>query len=148
MEKKNTVLIVDDAFANRALLKKALSGIYHVLEAESGDEALGVMRDTPTISIIVLDLMMPGTDGYAVMRAMRDDVALCEIPVVVVTGKEDEESQLKALELGAQDVIHKPFSAKIVLQRIKNILARQESILAAEQSEAYKAELQWKEEQL
>ncbi|MDO4546689.1 MAG: EAL domain-containing protein, partial [Clostridia bacterium] len=76
------------------------------------------------------------------------DAQLSQIPVVVVTGNEDEESQLKALELGALDVIIKPFNVRIVLQRVGNILSRREAAIAAEQNEAYKAELQRKEEQL
>ncbi|MDO4573438.1 MAG: EAL domain-containing protein, partial [Clostridia bacterium] len=147
IEKKSTILVVDDAFANRALLKKVLSERHDVLEAKTGREALSVLR-AAEISLVVLDLMMPDMDGYEVLDVMRRDAGLAKIPVVVVTGNDDEESQLKSLDLGALDVIVKPFNPRIVLRRIENILAYRKAAIAAELNQAYMVELQLKEEQL
>ncbi|MDO4566977.1 MAG: EAL domain-containing protein, partial [Oscillospiraceae bacterium] len=147
-EKRSAILVVDDAFANRALLKKAFSDKYEVLEAETGLEALNALRNEPEVCAVVLDLMMPEMNGFEVLEVMNKDEELRDIPVVVVTGRDDEECQLKALELGAQDVLIKPFSARVVLRRVENILARREAAEALKQTEAYKAELRIKEEQL
>ncbi|MDO4582043.1 MAG: PAS domain-containing protein, partial [Bacillota bacterium] len=148
VEKRSTILVVDDVFVNRALLKKAFFKKYDVLEAKTGLEALNVLQTADVVSAVVLDLMMPEMDGYEVLEAMKKDARFADIPVVVVTGREDEESQLKALDLGALDVIVKPFNAKLVLRRVENILAYRQAAVAAKLNEAYKAELQLKEEQL
>lgn len=138
---QSTVLIVDDAVPNRILLKKALSGDYRTLEAADGREALQLMRAEPDISLVILDIMMPVLDGYGVLENMRKDEELSKIPVVIVTASEDMHSQIKAFDLGAVDVIIKPFNPQIILHRVHNIISRRESERIAEQNWEYEREL-------
>ncbi|MDD3337019.1 MAG: EAL domain-containing protein [Eubacteriales bacterium] len=123
---KGTILVVDDSFPNRALLYKIFSDEYHVLQAEDGVQALQALRGDAEISAVVLDLQMPQLNGFEVLRAMRDDPQLKDIPVVVDTGSEDVESQLQALDLGAVDVLVKPFNPQIALHRVRNIIIRRQ----------------------
>lgn len=134
---QSTVLIVDDAVPNRILLKKALSGDYRTLEAADGREALQLMRAEPDISLVILDIMMPVLDGYGVLENMRKDEELSKIPVVIVTASEDMHSQIKAFDLGAVDVIIKPFNPQIILHRVHNIISRRESERLAELNREY-----------
>lgn len=136
-----TLLIVDDALPNRLLLKKALSSDYRTLEAENGQEALDILRSSPEISLVILDIMMPVLDGYAVLEQMGADEALSKIPVVVVTASEDMHSQIRALDLGAVDVILKPFNPQIILHRVHNIISRREAERIAEQNREYERAL-------
>ncbi|MDO4573228.1 MAG: EAL domain-containing protein, partial [Clostridia bacterium] len=92
------------------------------------------LRSNPDISAVILDLIMPELDGYGVLTEMKKDRSLSHIPVIVVTASDDDESQVKALDLGALDVLIKPFSAKVTLRRIATILERQETLWAAEYS--------------
>ena len=90
MDNLKTVLIVDDAFINRALLKKLLSGSYNVIEAEDGKQALETLRKDPqSVSCVLLDLDMPVMSGYEVLSAVRMDQQLNKIPIVVTTSGDD-----------------------------------------------------------
>ena len=105
---KKTLLIVDDTIPNRLLLRQALSGDYEILEAGDGQTALEILRAAPEISLIILDILMPASDGYGVLEALRADEELRKLPVVVIAG-EDMDSQIRAFELGAADVmLHLP----------------------------------------
>lgn len=136
-----TLLIVDDAVPNRLLLKKAVSADYQTLEAGNGQEALDILRSAPDISLVILDIMMPVLDGYGVLEQMGADEALSKIPVVVVTASEDMRSQIKAFDLGAVDVIIKPFNPQIILHRVHNIISRRESERISEQNREYERAL-------
>ncbi len=131
---KPTILIVDDSYVNRVLLKKIFSDEYHVEQAENGIQALELLRKLPDVAVVVLDILMPELDGYGVLSAMREDPRLKDIPVVVDTGNDDVENQLKALDYGAIDVLIKPFNPQIALHRIRNIILRREADKQAEHS--------------
>lgn len=131
---KPTILIVDDSYINRVLLKKIFSEDYRVEQAENGVQALEKLRELADVAAVVLDIMMPELDGYGVLTAMREDPRLKDIPVVVDTGNDDVENQLKALDYGAMDVLIKPFNPQIALHRIRNIITRREADRQAEHS--------------
>ncbi|MEG1931473.1 MAG: response regulator, partial [Pygmaiobacter sp.] len=128
MAHKKSILIVDDAKINRALLRKMLSSRYQILEAENGQQALEqLMMPGNEIDAIVLDLIMPVMDGYAFLRAVRGNAKLCAMPILVTTQTNDEESEIHALECGATDFIAKPYKPAIVMQRIANLLVLSEA---------------------
>ena len=137
--KQKTILVVDDSFANRMLLLKIFSEEYHVEQAENGKQALDILYQfgnsaDEEVAAIVLDIQMPEIDGYDVLETLRADERLRDIPVVVNTGNDDVDSQLKSLDLGAVDVLVKPFNPQIALHRIRNIITRREADKQAERN--------------
>ena len=89
MNEKPKILITDDSEINRALLKEILGDGYDYLEAEDGAAAVELMRQRTDISLLLLDLMMPGMDGFDVLRVMKYHAWLDEIPVIVISAAED-----------------------------------------------------------
>ena len=114
------ILIVDDDNLNRRILDEVLSPIYTVLEAKVGKQALRRVQSNPAPDLILLDIMMPGMDGFAVLRALKDDPVTADIPVIFITGKDSQHDEEKGLRLGAVDYITKPLSTAVVLQRVRN----------------------------
>lgn len=103
---RRTLLIVDDISTNREILKKILGGEYDILEAGDGSEALSLMRrEGEGISAVLLDLAMPVMDGFELLEMTQNDARLSLIPVIVTTGQTELESEVRALELGANDYI-------------------------------------------
>ncbi|MFH1113823.1 MAG: diguanylate cyclase [Pseudomonadota bacterium] len=121
MAEKQRILIVDDAPANIRILGQALSSDYRLSVATNGADALEIVRSDPP-DIILLDIVMPGMDGYEVCKRLKEDDLTRNIPVIFVTGKTHEEYEFRGLELGAVDYIAKPFSLPIVKARVKNHL--------------------------
>ncbi len=115
---KRLVLIVDDEFINRELLGGMLQDEYNILYAVNGKEALEIIRESAsTLSIILLDLMMPEMTGYELLEVIKADEALKQIPVIVLTAEQDAE--VKSLKLGASDFIKKPYeNPEIIRARI------------------------------
>ena len=134
MGDRKVVLVVDDSHIERIMMKKLFSNNYEVLLARDGIEALEVMRSNP-VNLVLLDITMPRLDGYGVLREMQKDKILSAVPVIVVTGTEDEFIQDKALDHGAQDIISKPFSPNLVLKRVANQLSLQNAIQAVSENE-------------
>ena len=118
---RRTILIVDDNKMNRILLRKILQDEFTVIEAVGGEEALAMLSDS-AVSAVLLDLSMPGMDGFEVLRRMQDSNALRQIPVIVMTGSTDVSTEVKALRCGAHDFIGKPYNPALVLQRLKNTI--------------------------
>jgi CheY-like chemotaxis protein len=118
------VLLVDDEDMLRRVMKDLLEQEgYQVIEAKDGVEALDqVDRYAP--DIIVLDLNLPGLDGYGVLSHLRSRPATAGIPVVVLTARGDEESEVKVFELGADDFLSKPFRARALSARLAAVLNR------------------------
>lgn len=132
------IIVIDDNTINRQLLINTLGEDYDVDEADCGGEALRLIsRDYKQLSAILTDIHMPEIDGYEVLRRVRGDPLTSAIPVIMVTGSEDEQSRVKALTLGANDFIVKPFNPKIVKHCVKNNIALREtaSILSAIQKD-------------
>jgi adenylate cyclase len=123
---KPTVLVVDDTPDNLTLLSGVLKEHYKVKVATSGERALEMLQAGPLPSNILLDVMMPGVDGYEVLRRMREHAQLRELPVIFVTGMAAAEDEERGFALGAVDYIVKPISPPTVLARIRTHLALSE----------------------
>ena len=120
------VLVVDDEERNRRLLVAILeAGGYSVAEAADGTQALELARQNPP-DIVLLDIMMPGIDGYEVARQLKADVATKAIPVVMVTALDDRESRLRGLEAGAEEFVTKPVDRNELRIRVRNLLRLKE----------------------
>ena len=115
---KRYILIVEDEFINQEILKEILKNEYEILVANNGIEALDILNtSTKPISLILLDLNMPLMDGFTVIKEIKKDDNLKNIPIIVITG--DKESELDALNLGAVDFITKPFDLnEIIMARV------------------------------
>ena len=121
------ILVVDDTAFNRQLLARLLQGIGHEsVEVGDGMQALQRLRDPnePPIDVILLDIVMPEMDGYAVLAALRDDLALGHIPVIVISGVDELDSVVRCLEMGAADYLPKTVDPAILAARIASSLAR------------------------
>ncbi|WP_312612335.1 diguanylate cyclase domain-containing protein [Oscillibacter sp.] len=117
----NTLLLVDDMQINRAILSAMFEGEYEILEAEDGAQALTLMRrNRQKIAAVLLDLLMPVKDGYAVLQEAAGDEDLSRIPIIVITADHTPESEVRVFDLGATDIIIKPFEARPVKRRIQN----------------------------
>jgi putative two-component system response regulator len=112
-----TVLVVDDTESNIDMLVDALSGDYDVSVAMDGESALEIVAEEPP-DLIVLDIMMPGMDGYEVCEKLKSDNKTKDIPIIFLSGATDEGSKAKALELGAVDYITKPIDRNLVLSTL------------------------------
>ena len=123
--KKNLVLIVDDEKDLRKIIRYNLEqeGIASI-EASDGSQAIDLLSKNP--SLIILDIMMPGKDGYEVCKIIRDNGST--VPIVFLTAMDREFDELKGLEVGGDDYIRKPFSPKILVARINSIFRRVEQI--------------------
>lgn len=118
------LLIVDDVPANVAILGEALTDDYEVQFANSGAEALQLASQIPP-DLILLDIMMPGMDGYETCRRLQQLPALHRVPVIFVTALNDPANEASGLALGAADYITKPFDVGITRLRIRNLLERE-----------------------
>ncbi|MGN7612113.1 SpoIIE family protein phosphatase [Magnetococcales bacterium HHB-1] len=122
MAKTNHILIVDDIKENIDILVGILSTAYRTQIAKNGEKALQFARSTPKPDLILLDIMMPGMDGYEVCRRLKADDHTKDIPIIFVTAKSQIKDELKGLALGAVDYITKPFSPPVIQARIKTHL--------------------------
>ena len=111
------ILAVDDTPMNLSLLEGCLGDVYELRVSPSGPEALALLESW-TPDLILLDVMMPGMDGLEVCRHLKADETLQAIPVIFVTGRDEEADELEGLEAGAVDYITKPFSLPIVKARV------------------------------
>ena len=120
---KDKILVVDDEFTNRMLLEGMLSDYYDVMQAADGYEAIEILKNTEVNALpnaILLDIMMPGIDGFEVLYFIKSTENLRSIPVIFITAADDEETEMRGLGEGAADYIHKPFTADIVRVRVVN----------------------------
>ena len=117
-----TVLVVDDAPENITLLSGILGEHYRVKVALNGEKALSIAQSDDPPDIILLDIMMPGIDGYEVCRILKDNEVTEPIPVIFVTGVSDALNEEHGLDIGAVDYITKPVSPSLVLARVKTQL--------------------------
>lgn len=127
------VLVVEDNQVNRVVLHKMLSAEYRVLEASDGREALAVLRCTPGVSAILLDIIMPVMDGYEFLENRLLDKEMKKIPVLVLSQVEGRMGELRTKELGAADFVHKPYEPETVRRLLRGLVGRGRALEAKEQ---------------
>ncbi len=116
------ILIVDDVKINRVMLTEIFKDEFEVLEASNGSEALDIINGGANVGAVLLDLIMPETDGFAVLENMNETGLIERIPVLIVTGAEDREMLIKAYNLGAINIITKPYVSYFLKRQLKNVL--------------------------
>jgi len=121
-EPNATLLIVDDSAENLIVLSELLRPDYRVLAANSGESALRVANSAPQPDLILLDVMMPGMDGYAVLARLRENAATRDIPVIFLTALAAAQDEERGLLLGAADYITKPIKPAVVQARVRTQL--------------------------
>jgi putative two-component system response regulator len=119
---KPTILVVDDTPDNIVFLSSLLRDTYRVKAATDGEKALAIAGGGEIPDLVLLDVMMPGMDGYEVCRRLKSDPKTAEIPVIFLTAKSDVEDEQRGFELGAVDFIIRPISPHIVKARVKTHL--------------------------
>ncbi len=137
-QKKETLLIVDDSKLQRVVLMQALKDAFELIEATSGEECLELVeRGETQIDLVLLDLVMPGIDGFEVLRRRALSPKFAGIPVVVLTTSDDNETQVEAFRLGAREFLNKPIKPEIAVSRINNVLESQRrlNVMLKEQEE-------------
>jgi type IV pilus assembly protein PilB len=123
--KAPTILVADDDTVNQMILKKHLSTAgYNVIEAHNGKEAVAqAVKEKP--DIIIMDVTMPEMDGFEATKILRSQLETAVIPVIMLTAIEDKSSELKGIDIGADDYITKPFDKEKLLARVKMLLRRE-----------------------
>ena len=124
-----TIVVIEDDAAIRSVLRVLLRGAGFTLikEAERGDDGLKLVRDIRP-SLVLLDLMLPGLDGFSVCRRIRETKEIASTPVIMLTARSDEGDIVRGLECGADDYVTKPFSRQVLLARVRAVLRRPESV--------------------
>lgn len=133
MEDKLTMLIVDDVEMNRTILRMIFEDEYRIVEADNGLSALEVLRNDGSVSIILLDLVMPKMNGIEFLETVREVPQFAQIPVIVNTQQGEADSEVQALDLGVEDFIVKPYNPRIVVRRVRNVIRK--SVLERKQME-------------
>jgi len=121
--KKQKILIVDDTPGNISLLGQALQNRYNIVVATNGLDALRVAQELPCPDLILLDIMMPGLDGFEVCEHLKKSAVTRKIPVIFVTAMGENENEARGFEVGGVDYITKPISPVIVRARVQTHLA-------------------------
>ncbi len=126
---KKTILVVDDVPENIAILEEVLKEEYRVKAATGGEAALKVARGDPPPDLIILDIVMPGMDGFEVCRNLKKDGAGASIPVIFLTAKNEAVDETMGFEVGAVDYLTKPINPDTVKTRVKAHLEQREEAL-------------------
>ena len=120
---RNTLLIVDDIDINREMLKFIFEEQFDVLEAGDGDSAIQILEENnDQIVLMFLDVIMPGKSGLEVLKYMVEKDYINYIPVIIITGETSADTEAKAYEYGASDIIYKPFVPKVIMRRTMNLI--------------------------
>lgn len=128
-----SILIVDDQPENLLILEDQLIDHYAVLTASNGQAALDLLQQNEGINLILMDVMMPEIDGFQACQQIKSDPKLKDIPLLFITSLDNASDEAYALSLGAEDFIHKPFSAPVVLARVRTHLQLAEARKALQQ---------------
>jgi len=137
------ILIVDDTPLNIGVISGALKDSYKTKVATNGEKALALASAEVKPDLILLDIIMPGMDGYEVCSRLKADAATSEIPVIFLTGQTSAEDETRGFEVGAVDYVHKPFSPAVVKARVRShILLREARAQLAAQLLALNNELE------
>ena len=120
---KPLLLVVDDSEMNRVILSEMLKDQYEILEADCGEAGIARLEQHGSgISIVLLDIVMLAADGFDVLSCMSCNGWIDDIPVIMISSEDSDDSVLRAYELGASDYISRPFDKRIVRQRVSNIM--------------------------
>ena len=130
---RKLILVVDDTPTNVSVVSGLLKDSYRTKVATNGERALAIVSGPEKPDLILLDVTMPDMDGFEVCRRLKANPDTREIPIIFLTARTDYVDEIKGFEAGAVDYIHKPFSAPIVLARVKTHLAVQASLAQARQ---------------
>ena len=123
LQEKTQILLVDDSNMNRMLLREILGDGYHILEAENGQECLETLRaEAGNIALVLLDINMPGMDGFEVLKAMNANHTIEDTPVIMISSEDSDAAIRRSYELGASDYVNRPFDARIVYRRVTNTI--------------------------
>jgi len=122
MEKQLTILIVDDMEINRELLSVCFEDKYNILCASDGKEAMNIIKSDSDVSAVLLDMLMPEMNGLEVLAEMRNMGIVQKIPVFVITAADSEKMLMEAYNLGAVDVVNKPFMSQFLKCRVDNTI--------------------------
>jgi PleD family two-component response regulator len=126
--RRSVVLIVDDAVENIAALGAALRADYEVQFATSGEQAIELATARPGPDIVLLDVVMPGMDGFTVCRTLKDDERTRFIPIVIMTSLDDADDRVRGIEAGADDFLTKPVDQRQLRARIRTALRAKHSL--------------------
>ena len=141
---KQQILIVDDSEMNREILKEILKEVFRILEAANGEECLEELERYGTgISLVLLDIVMPEMDGFEVLAAMNQNHWIEDIPVIMISSEDSDSYIRRAYEMGVSDYISRPFDAKIVYQRVLNMIklyAKQRRLIRMVTDQIYEKE--------
>ena len=141
---KYRILVVDDSEMNREILSEILSEEYDIIEADSGDTCIDMLRKYETgISLVLLDIVMPGMDGFGVLNYMNRHHYLEDIPVIMISSEDSTETVRRAYEMGVSDYINRPFDAGVVHRRVYNTIklyAKQRRLITLITNQVYEKE--------
>ncbi len=130
LSSRRKLLIIEDNELNRKLLAELLEDSYEVMTAVNGEEGLKLLGENyRDISAVLLDVSMPICDGFQFLDRIRDDMMLSSVPVIVITGSNRPEDEVRCLELGAVDFIRKPYNVRIVKGKINSVIKLRESAI-------------------
>lgn len=123
METKTKILVVDDKGINRYMMGEIFRDEYEIVEAAGGQEAIDLIAlEHDELAIVLLDIVMPGIDGFGVLEDMKRKQLLDRLPVVIVTDDSSEATSVKAFEYKVADMVIKPFEPRIIKRRVENII--------------------------
>ncbi|MBN2897984.1 MAG: response regulator transcription factor [Clostridia bacterium] len=125
------ILLVEDEMRMRMIVRDYLENEgYEVIEAKDGMEAINAFQNNE-VDLILLDLMIPFLDGFGVCREVRSK---SDIPIIIITAKEEDEDKIRGFDLGADEYVTKPFSPKVLVARVKSLLKRVEGSIGSKDS--------------
>lgn len=122
---RSSILVVDDQSINREILHELFKEQYDIIEARDGQEAIDEISknsESTVISAMLLDIIMPNVDGFAVLDHMKKNGILERVPVILITGDTSADIQNRGYDMGASEVINKPFDPYVVKKRVQNII--------------------------
>lgn len=122
MKEKSTILVVDDIEINRMILSQIFEEDYRIMEAADGSQAMEIINSRDDITALLLDLLMPNMNGLDVLKELNESGKIKNIPVFLITAADSEEMLMEGYDLGAIDIIRKPFIPQFLKHRINNVV--------------------------
>lgn len=144
---RDKLLIVDDDPENREMLADIFAGEYIVELARNGAEALEIARKSAP-DLVLLDIMMPGMDGFQTCFKLRQDKNTQNIPIIFLTSKNEPESETFGLELGAEDFVIKPFNKDVLMARVKRRVSQPSTVQVSDETAIGDAVVQWQRQEV